>query len=224
MLKRSSLLWLNTSLTYAKESSSENKRMVELKRSTLRARSSINSAKASQSTASEKTSYYSIKMNARIGSELPRLYDPARHYCRALWARLSRSQLLTDRLAIQEQLLSLTQFILSTTICISKQGKGLSTCYARRQVLLPVRRSFMCFLLDLVELKKKRDPPTLGRSNTLDTVGKIRTERPLDHYTMEHLLTPLVRELGKGEERSNLDLHRPPYVMLTNPADPSPDA
>ncbi|KAK7355902.1 hypothetical protein VNO80_15166 [Phaseolus coccineus] len=59
MLKRSSLLWLNTSLTYAKESSSENKRMVELKRSTLRARSSINSAKASQSTASEKTSYYS---------------------------------------------------------------------------------------------------------------------------------------------------------------------
>jgi len=67
-------------------------------------------------------------------------------------------------------------------------------------------------------------PPTLGRSNTLDTVGKIRTERPLDHYTMEHLLTPLVRELGKGEERSNLDLHRPPYVMLTNPADPSPDA
>ena len=37
-------------------------------------------------------------------------------------------------------------------------------------------------------------PPTIGRSNTLDTLGysKIRTERPLDHYTMEHLLTPLV--------------------------------
>ena len=67
-------------------------------------------------------------------------------------------------------------------------------------------------------------PPTLGRIHTLDTVGQIRTERPLDHYTMEHLLKPIVRELGKGEERSNLDLHRPPYVMLTNPADPSPDA
>ncbi|QCD93690.1 hypothetical protein DEO72_LG5g1766 [Vigna unguiculata] len=153
-------------------------------------------------------------MNARIGSELPRLYDPARHYCRALWARLSRSQLLTDRLAIQEQLLSLTQFRLSTTICISKQGKGFSTCYARRQY-------YYCYTC-LPGLTVS--PPTLGRSHTLDTVGKIRTERPLDHYTMEHLLTPLVRELGKGEERSNLDLPRPPYVMLTNPADPSPDA
>lgn len=30
---------------------------------------------------------------------------------------------------------------------------------------------------------------------------------------MEHLLTPLVRELGKGEERSNLDLLKTVLLM-----------
>ncbi|KAK7297739.1 hypothetical protein VNO77_47738 [Canavalia gladiata] len=41
--------------------------MVELKRSILRARSSINSAKASQSTASEKTSYLVRKYSLNMG-------------------------------------------------------------------------------------------------------------------------------------------------------------
>lgn len=65
-------------LTYAKESSSEKlaSRMVELKESTLRARSSINSAKSSQSTASEKTSNCESaldqeheQLNSRMGTQ-----------------------------------------------------------------------------------------------------------------------------------------------------------
>lgn len=67
-------------------------RMVELKRSTLRARSSINSAKASQSTASEKTSYLVRKYSLNMGFYL---------ICSPLltnWVRRSRNLKMNARI------------------------------------------------------------------------------------------------------------------------------